>query len=261
MSQITVNRELCLQDGACAAVCPCMTLTIGPDGYPRENPENACIACGHCVSACSCGALSHAGLPQEPFVPMPQELPSPEAMDNLLISRRSVREFHDQPVPRATLEAMLDVARRAPTAHNSQKLHWIVVEGKEKIRALSEETVGWMRKAEYIAAARFKQWDEGYDFVMRGAPTAVMACAPDDYPWGRHDCSIALTYLELAAEARGLGACWAGFLISVAREDAQLGEMLAVPRHYKVHGGLMLGRPKYRYQSVPPRNPLSVQWI
>ena len=260
MSQITVNRELCIQDGVCVSVCPIGTLRTDNEGYPEENPEVGCIACGHCVAACNCGALSHAGLPQEPFLPMPEDLPSPEAMDNLLISRRSVREFHDEPVPRATLERLLDVARRAPTAHNSQKLHWIVVEGKEKIRALSEEAVSWMRKAGYIAPERFRQWDQGYDFVMRGAPTAVMVCTPDDYQWGRHDGSIALTFLELAAEARGIGVCWSGFLIAVAREHAPLREMLAVPPNSKMHGALMLGRPKFRYHSVPPRNPLSVQW-
>jgi nitroreductase/NAD-dependent dihydropyrimidine dehydrogenase PreA subunit len=259
MSQITVNRELCIQDGACAAVCPSMTLVIGADGYPQENPQNACIACGHCVAVCSCGALSHAGLPQEPFLPMPQALPSQEAVDNLLIGRRSVREFGDQPVLRATLEVLLDVARRAPTASNSQKLHWVVVQGKEKIYALSEEAVGWMRQADF-ASPRLLQWDRGYDFVMRGAPTAVMACAPIDYDWGRQDCAIALTYLELAAEARGLGVCWAGFLTRVAREHPPMRAKLGLPKDYLMHGGLMMGTPMYHYRLVPPRKPLSVQW-
>jgi nitroreductase/NAD-dependent dihydropyrimidine dehydrogenase PreA subunit len=259
VGQITVNRELCIQDGACMAVCPHETLGWDKEGYPEENPESGCILCGHCVAVCTTGALTHAGLPQEPFLPMPQDLPTPAAIDNLLIGRRSVREFEPEPVARETLERLLDVARRAPTASNSQKLHWIVVQGKENVRALSEEAVAWMRSAE-CASERMKAWDRGSDFVMRGAPTAVVACTPDDHIWGRHDCSIALTFLELAAEARGLGVCWAGFLVNIAREHAPLRLMLAVPKNYRIHGALMLGRPKVRYHSVPPRNPLSVQW-
>jgi len=259
MGQITVNRELCIQDGACIAVCPFETIRTGKDGFPEENPEKSCILCGHCAAVCSCGALSHAGLPPEPFLPMPQNLPSPEAIDNLLVSRRSVREFEPEPVGRQTLERLLDLGRRAPTASNSQQLHWIVVQGKEKVRALSEEAVRWMRVADY-AADRMEAWDRGYDFVMRGAPTAVMVFTPDDYLWGRQDCAIALTFMELAAEARGIGVCWAGFLVRIAREHAPLRELLAVPPNYVVHGALMLGRPKYRYHSVPPRNPLNVQW-
>jgi nitroreductase/NAD-dependent dihydropyrimidine dehydrogenase PreA subunit len=259
MGQITVNRELCIQDGACMAVCPFETLRTGNDGFPEENPDRPCLLCGHCAAVCSTGALAHAGLPQEPFLPMPVDLPTPAAVDNLLIGRRSVREFEPEPVARETLERLLDLARRAPTASNSQKLHWIVVQGKEKVRALSEEAIAWMRVANY-AADRMEAWDRGNDFVMRGAPTAVMVCTPDDYLWGRQDCAIALTFLELAAEARGLGACWAGFLVHIAREHAPLRELLAVPKHHIVHGALMLGRPKYRYHSVPPRNPLNVQW-
>ena len=241
------------------AVCPFETIRTGSDGFPEENPEKSCILCGHCAAVCSCGALSHAGLPQEPFLPMPEDVPSPAAIDNLLVSRRSVREFEPEPVARETLERLLDVARHAPTASNSQKLHWIVIQGKEKVRALSEEAVGWMRVADY-ARDRMEAWDRGNDFVMRGAPTAVMACAPIDHEWGRQDCSIALTYLELAAEARGIGACWAGFLVRIAREHAPLRKLLGVPRDCAVHGGLMLGRPKFRYLSVPPRNALSAQW-
>ena len=260
MSQITVDTDLCAKDGACVAVCPSMTLRTNEEGFPEEVEGSGCIFCGHCVAVCTCDALTHSGLPQEPFLPVPSELPSAEALDGLLISRRSVREFEERPVPRKTLEAMLDVARRAPTAVNSQKLHWMVVDGGAKVQALSAETVNWMRSAG-IGLSRMAQWERGYDFVLRGAPTVVMAATPADYEWGALDCAIAVTFLELAAEARGLGACWAGLLTRAARNYAPLREALKVPEGYTVHGGLMLGEPKFSYRLVPPRKPLSVEWI
>jgi nitroreductase len=208
---------------------------------------------------CAYDALTHAGLPEEALLPVSEELPSPAAMDGFLMSRRSVREFKELPVAEETLEALLEVARRAPTASNSQKLHWIVVTNKTKVHALSVEATNWMRSSE-ITPARLVQWDNGYDFILRGASTVVFACAPAEYKWGKQDCAIALTFLELAAEARHLGACWAGYLTGAATVHAPLREALAVPEGYVVHGGLMLGVPKYSYHRIPPRKPLSVQW-
>ncbi len=176
------------------------------------------------------------------------------------MSRRSVREFKNRPVARETLEALLNAARRAPTASNTQKLHWIVVEGEGKVRALSVEAMNWMRTSD-IGPDKLEQWKNGYDFILRGAPAVIVACTPADYLWGKEDCAIAVTFLELVAEARGLGVCWTGYLIRVARVHAPLREALSIPEGYAMHGGLMIGEPKYSYPRIPPRKPLSVQWI
>jgi nitroreductase/NAD-dependent dihydropyrimidine dehydrogenase PreA subunit len=260
VSQITVDTDRCERDGACVAVCPARVLALDKNGFPEETADGNCIFCGHCVAVCPHHALAHAGLPREPFFPASKKPPAPAVIDSFLMSRRSVREFKEKPLARKTLEALLDVARRAPTASNSQKLHWIVVGDSAKVHALSAEAMNWLRVSE-IGPARVAQWDQGYDFILRGAPALVMVCAPADYPWGKQDCAIALTFLELAAEARELGACWAGYLTRVAEVHAPIRQALAVPDGYAVHGGLMLGERKYSYRLVPPRKPLSVQWM
>ena len=137
MSRITVDKSLCKQCGACVEVCPDNSIALDQDGFPEDVPESMCIFCGHCVAVCSSDALAHAELPEDDSLLAAKELPSPALIDGLLMSRRSVREFNDQPVGRQVLEALLDVARRAPSAVNSQMLHWIVVEGKAKIYELS----------------------------------------------------------------------------------------------------------------------------
>jgi len=260
MSQITVDRSLCTSDGACVAVCGSRSLVLNESGFPEEVPDSACIECGHCVAVCPTGALRHAGLPQESFLPVAKRMPSAALIDGFLRSRRSVREFKKEPLAKTTVEGLLDVARRAPTASNSQKLHWIVVNDAVKVRALSEEAVKWLRTS-HLPTARLTQWESGYDFVLRGAAVVIMVCTPADYEWGKQDCSIALTFLELAAEARGLGVCWAGFLTRVAAVHSPLRQMLSVPEGYLVNGGLMLGKRMYSYRLVPPRKPLSVQWV
>jgi nitroreductase len=235
-------------------------LALNKEGFPEEVPETQCILCGHCVAVCPTGALTHTGLPHEAFLPAARKLPDPEVIDGFLMSRRSVREFKEKPIARETLEALLDVARRAPTASNSQKVHWIVVDEAAKVRALSAETIHGLC-ASGAHADILEQWKSGYDRILRGAPAVVMACAPEDYGWARQDCAIALTFLELAAEARGLGVCWAGILTRVAAVHAPLRQALSVPDGYAVCGGLMLGERRYQYRLVPPRKSLSVQWI
>lgn len=259
MSQIAVDTSQCKSDGLCVSVCPSRSLVLNEDGFPDEVEGSRCILCGHCVAACPCGALTHSDLPEEAFLPAARTLPAPQVMDDFLMSRRSVRVFKDRPVDKETLEALLDVARRAPTASNSQKLHWIVAEGRARVHALAAEAINWLRTAG-IPAAMLEQWDGGYDFVLRGAPAVIMACAPAGYGWGKQDSAIALTYLELAAEARGMGVCWAGYLTRAAEVHAPLRQTLSVPEGYVVCGGLMLGERKYSYRLVPPRKPISVQW-
>lgn len=260
VSQITVNTKLCRKDGACVAVCPSRSLTLNEKGFPEMTNAGHCISCGHCVAVCPRGALGHSGLPQEPSLRAPTTLPAPSLIDNFLISRRSVREFKNHAIPRKTLEALLDVARRAPTASNSQKLHWIVVAEAAKVHALSAETINWARTANALPQL-IEQWEKGYDPILRGAPVVILACAPAEYDWGKQDCAIALTFLELAAEARGLGACWAGYLTRIAGVHAPLREALSIPPLHVIHGGLMLGERKYAYKLVPPRNPISAEWV
>jgi nitroreductase/NAD-dependent dihydropyrimidine dehydrogenase PreA subunit len=260
VNQIIVDTNLCKKDGACVAVCPSGYLTLNSEKIPEEVAGRICILCGHCVAVCPHDALTHTGLPQEEFMPVPSELPASAVIDGFLNSRRSVREFKTRPVDRETMEALLDVARRAPTATNSQRLHWIVVSGAEKARALSAEVMNWMR-ASGKGPVMLTEWASGYDRILRGAPTVVVACAPEDYQWGRPDCAIALTFLELAAETRGLGVCWAGYLTRIAGLHPPLQQALSVPEGYAVCGGLMLGEAKYKYRLVPPRKPLCVQWL
>ena len=261
MSQIAVNESLCRRDGVCVAVCPSLTLGKDANGFPHEAVEGTCFSCGHCVAVCPNGALSHSGLPQDAELPASATLPAAEAVDALLNGRRSVREFKDRPVSKETLEALLDIARRAPTAVNSQKLHWIVVPDAAKVSALSAESMNWLRRPNTNLPPFLAAWDRGYDGVMRGAPAAVVVCTPSDYEWGIADCAIALTFVEVAAEARGLGVCWAGLLARVAGMHPPLRALLGVPEGYTVRGGLMIGEPKYRYRLVPPRKPLSAHWL
>ena len=70
----------------------------------------------------------------------------------------------------------------------------------------------------------------------------------------------ALVYLDLVANAYGLGCCWAGILMGAMGAYKPLEEALQLPAGHKACGALMLGYPQSRYHLVPQRNQVQVTW-
>ncbi len=160
MSQITVDAERCRRDRACVAVCPSGALRSGGDGFPEETPGGNCILCGHSLLYARLAPLLTPGCRMRRFFPC-----------LVTCRRRGARRLADQPAVgsriqgpadrRETLEALLDVARRAPTAVNSQKLHWIVAGDAAKGRALSAEAMNWVRASRPNWKALLEPWSGG----------------------------------------------------------------------------------------------------
>lgn len=61
-------------------------------------------------------------------------------VDQVIRDRRSVRAFLPTPVPRSDIEAILEIAARAPSGTNTQPWHVYVLSGARK-QALSDEIV------------------------------------------------------------------------------------------------------------------------
>jgi nitroreductase len=97
--------------------------------------------------------------------------------------------------------------------------------------------------------------------VCRHAPALAVAVGPKQGITPREDGVIATAYLELAATAAGLGACWCGYLVAAAAYDAGVRELLGVAEGEAVYGALMLGRPARRYTALPPRPEPAVDWL
>jgi nitroreductase len=103
-------------------------------------------------------------------------------------------------------------------------------------------------------------WDAGIDRICRSAPHLIVAHAPKDDRSAPSACTIALTYLELAAYASGLGACWAGYFNAAANLWPPILKALALPSRHTCLGAMMIGYPKYRYQRIPLRDPVKISW-
>jgi nitroreductase/NAD-dependent dihydropyrimidine dehydrogenase PreA subunit len=263
---ITIDHGICRRDGICSAVCPMGLFDVDGEGFPRfrDGAAQSCIACGHCVAVCPHDAVRHAKLPlaDAPLID-PGLTVSAAATTQLLKSRRSIREFREEPVGEGLIRGAIDAARWAPTAVNRQPVHWLVIRTPDEVRRLAGLVVDFLRLAGDLGAryaAIVEQWDRGNDMILRKAPHLVIVHAANDWPWSTVDCTIALTQFELAAVANGIGTCWAGFLMWAAREHPPLREALGIPHGEGVYGALMVGLPRYQYRRSPPRQAARVEW-
>ncbi len=264
MISLTVDREECKKCSSCILECPFDLINEDKEGYPqlRKAAVKKCIRCGHCMAVCMADALdiTISPLAQSPAVNR-DLLPSPEAVEHFLLSRRSIRSYKKKTAPHALLREILETSRYAPSAHNCQPVHWLMVEDPQQVQRLSGMVVEWMRELK-VFPGLIRAWDQGVDKVLRGAPhLAISHADPAASEHPVEDCTLATAYLDLAAHGHGIGSCWAGFLVQAFQHYQPLIDELNLPENHKVYTALMLGYPKFRYRHIPKRDDLKISWL
>jgi nitroreductase/NAD-dependent dihydropyrimidine dehydrogenase PreA subunit len=273
MTFFSIDEMKCDLCRLCIAACPAGLVGLADDALvpsPVDRGEEACFSCGHCVAVCPTGAFSHRYATVDRCLPIRQDLRvTGEQVGQLMRSRRSVRNFTDEPVARETIAELLDIARFAPSGCNAQPVHWLVIHDSGKVRKIADLVVGGLRHRidqepisplAVVLSRLVEAWDEGADVVTRGAPHLILAHAQEADPLAPSACTIAQTYLELAASAHGLGACWMGLVDMTANDWPPLREFLALPGGHLVLASMAIGNPKFQYVRIPPREPLRVTW-
>lgn len=233
--------------------------------------ERRCIACGHCVAICPIGAISLASSSVDDCLPVAgQGLPDSKQIFRLLQSRRSVRQFHRDPVPRDALKQLVEATRWVPSAKNIHPVQWVVVDSTEVFDHLRSLMLGWMQGlvegkdgesaqkmfGPIIAAAK-----RGRDLLFWNAPSLIVAYALRKIRTAPADASIALASSELLAATMGLGTCWAGYFQWAANEYEPLRNALNLSERHAVLGAVMVGYPAARYHRIPSRPVAEVRWL
>jgi len=272
MALLTINADTCNRDGLCAAVCPIGIITYAKGELPQPTDDAAdyCIACGHCVAVCPTASLSHQKMAADQCPPVRTELQLSAAQsEQFLRSRRSIRAYKDQPVDRQQIVKLIEIASHAPSGHNSQPVQWRVIDDRSQIEKLAGTVIDWMRwmidnqpelAAQLHMPRAIKRWEAGHDVILRRAPALVVAHAAKGARPAPAACTIALTYLELAAGPLGLGACWAGYFWAAAQGFPATIAALDLPDGHQCYGALMLGYPRFAYRRLPLRNKPDITW-
>jgi nitroreductase/NAD-dependent dihydropyrimidine dehydrogenase PreA subunit len=272
MGLLIIDENKCEKDGICARECPMVIIKLKDgNGFPEMVPggEGICNNCGHCVAVCPAGALSHARVPIEksPLIEKDLEISEEQAVQ-FLRSRRSVRFFKKQPVEKEKIQRLIEIARYAPSGGNLQLVEWIVFQDADRIKEIAGLTVEWMRKIttelpQWVPpyfSLTIRAWDLGYNSVTWRAPVLIVASAPMEATTGMVDVSLALCYLDLAAQKLGLGTCWAGLVEGALQGSASVRESVGLPEGLPYHYAMMLGYPKLKYTRLPERKPPKITW-
>ena len=116
-----------------------------------------------------------------------------EAME-VILGRRSIRKYSDKAVTDAELKRLLEAGMAAPSGHNRQPWHFVVVRDR----------------ATLLEIPKF----HNYSKMLEQAALAIIVCGDSELDGGTgfwvQDCSAATQNILLAAKAIGLGAVWLG---------------------------------------------------
>ncbi len=150
-----------------------------------------------------------------------------------LRTRRSIRAYSDEPVPREVIETIVDAGHLAATAMNLQPWQFVVVTDADTRRRVAEIT------------------DHG-KFISK-APVCIVVFCEEEAKYYLEDGSAATQNMLNAARACGLGSCW------IAGDKKAYGgkirDLLGVPESYTLVSLVAVGHASE--ERSPDKKPLS----
>jgi nitroreductase len=156
-----------------------------------------------------------------------------DTMD-VILSRRSIRNYTDATVSEEIVDGLLKAGMSAPSAHNQQPWHFVVVD-------------------EHGLLDRIPEFHP-YSDMLRQAPLAIIVCGDQASDRGEgfwiQDCAAATQNILLAAHAGGLGAVWLG-VYPVERLVRGIRELLKLPEDIVPLSIISIGYPA---EEKPPAN-------
>jgi nitroreductase len=147
-----------------------------------------------------------------------------EIFMDIINNRRSVRSFTDQEVEKENVLLLLRAAMQAPSAHNQQPWHFLVVQDKDMIRKLRP------------SSPMFSEATLAIIVLLDKTNVKREMMAPQDL-------SAATQNILLKATELGLGSCWCGVYPLEERMN-YLSEVIMVSKQYEVFSLIALGYPK-----------------
>ncbi|MDD4334863.1 MAG: nitroreductase [Desulfotomaculaceae bacterium] len=160
-------------------------------------------------------------------------------------TRRSVRKYKNDLIPEQIIKELLELAAWAPSGMNTQPWLYIVVEGKDYLKTLSDHCKSYILEAmealPAIQSYRTTLSNPGFD-IFYGAPVLVLIFGNKNAFTYPNDCSMAALNLMLTAWERGIGSCWIGFARAYCGTP-EFKEELKVPPEYQLVAPVILGYP------------------
>ncbi len=165
----------------------------------------------------------------------------------LLKRRRSIRDFEAREVPLELIMEIIKESCLAPSSGNGQPWRFIVVNDKDCIRRLSDESkrnlVSHLERDPESPTKKYEATlrDEGFN-VFYNAPCVVFIVGPKEIGTLQVDCTLAACYFMFSACTRGLGTCWIGLGKHI--QNPQLLKLIGMPEDCQIVAPIIVGYPK-----------------
>jgi nitroreductase len=199
-----------------------------------------------------------------------------DATLKVILDRRSIREFTEEPVSDQDLDMILEAARQAPSGENAQPWRFIIVKDetmRKKMGAIAGGGSGRRFTAEFVTKkmqerfanlqdeakrqAAFQKLTSGQvSAFMADAPVNIVICGKKDVWDMPYDTSAAIENILLMITGLGLGACWVIAPCIDVRDEERIKGLLNIPEGYKAVSILSVGHPT-RPHRPRPRIPLN----
>ena len=182
------------------------------------------------------------------------ECPKDDAVMETIMTRRSIRDYKEEPVCRETMAEILKCGIYAPSALNMQPWAVRVVDSKEFLDGVTA-----------IAVAQNPMIAEQPNFrnFFRNAPTvAFIACPVESYS-GEFDCGLLSENMMLAAWSKGIGSCCLGSVVPVMNspEAKPYLDRLQLPADYKLQVAIAFGYPEGEIPVAPERDASKAYYV
>jgi len=165
----------------------------------------------------------------------------------LLKNRRSIRNFQDKEVPMKIVEEILREATLAPSASNNQPCRFSIVNCKNTIKALSDESKANLlddfakNKASSNPAYVDVLKDENFN-VFYNAPCVIFISGSSSVYSLEVDCALMASYIMFSAASKGLGTCWIALGSQI--RDPKSKALLGIPDGCRIVAPIIIGYPK-----------------
>ncbi len=285
-----INHTTCTDCGLCARVCGARIIHEVDGRFEVLSFKDwDCFRCGLCMSICPSRSIKVEGLDYKDFAPLTKKTVDFDTLLASLRTRRSVRNYKKDPVPKDVIKSVIAAAATAPMGVPPTDVEVLVLDRRPDIEALLVEvrkqyegllfmmgnpvTRGVMRlaqggpmyhalKSHVVPAARhaLTQSEKEREYFTYGAP-ALLIFHGDKYKVSiEQDCFIASSYATVAAVSLGLGSCVSGLIPPVVNRAKKIKEMLGIPERNGVYAGVMLGYPAVKFKRSIPRELKSVRF-
>jgi len=250
-----------------------------------------CMECGHCAAVCPNQAIQIECLKDEKYASIKELDIDDKQFLSLMQQRRSVRRYKDEPVPRETIDRMIDAAHCSPTGTGRMTTGIIVIDNQKTLATISEHIYGLyegLEKALENPIARFiikqKQGKKILrtlqDFVMPGmhwyirwyregksneilrdCPALMLFHSPIYEPMGAENCLIAAFHTIMMAQVMGIGTCFNDLIPPACNRVPEIRDLLGLPEDREVYASITMGYSKYPFKRIPPRQLAGVRYL